>query len=100
MVRAVVERNSYDGIRALFEQTLAADDPQSAPAALAARVRCPALALGGAEDRLAPPAEVEALGQALRGRHRIFDGAGHTIPIEAATAWREAVVQFLDARDD
>jgi len=98
MVTAVVQRNSYEGIRALFLQTMEppADSPWATPA-LAGRVRCPALCLGGAHDRLAPPEEVRELAARMGGTHRIFAEAGHTIPIEAAEAWREAVLEHLDA---
>lgn len=96
MVKAVVQRNSYAGIAALFRQTLGRRDPEWSAAALAERVRLPALVMGGALDRLAPPAEVEALARALDARHRVFPDAGHTIPIEAREAWHDAVVAFLD----
>jgi len=97
MIRATVQRNSYEGVRALFLQTLrpAADSPWT-PAALAPRVRCPALVMGGALDRLAPPEEVRELARRLGGEHRCLPDAGHTIPIEAAEAWRSAVTAFLD----
>lgn len=96
MVTAVVQRNSYEGIRALFLQTMepAAGSPWTTRA-LAERVRCPVLVLGGDHDRLAPPAEVRELAAVMNGRHRIFADAGHTIPIEAAEAWREAVLEHL-----
>lgn len=98
MVRAVVERNSFDGISALFHQTLhtASDSPWS-PTALAPRLRCPTLVMGGALDRVAPPSEVADLAARIENaEHRSFDDAGHTIPIEAAGPWREAVLEFLD----
>jgi 3-oxoadipate enol-lactonase len=98
MVTAVVQRNSYEGIRALFLQTLQpAEGSPWATRALAERVRCPVLAMGGAHDRLAPPAAVRELAACMGGHHRIFADAGHTIPIEAAEAWREAVLEHLDA---
>jgi pimeloyl-ACP methyl ester carboxylesterase len=96
MVTAVVQRNSFEGIRALFEQTM--EPPPGSPwstRALAERVRCPVLAMGGAHDRLAPPEEVRELAARMGGRHRIFPDAGHTIPIEAAEPWRDAVLEHL-----
>ena len=97
MVRAVIERNSFEGIRSLFEQTLRTEpDSPWANDALAARVQCPALVMGGALDRLAPPQEVEDLAGRMGAQTRRFEDAGHTIPIEAAESWREAVVEFLD----
>ena len=98
MIRAVVERNSFEGISALFRDTLArGPDSRWAPDALAPRVRCPTFVTGGAQDRIAPPAEVRALASMLRASHRIFDDAGHTVPIEAAEHWRRALLSFLDA---
>jgi pimeloyl-ACP methyl ester carboxylesterase len=97
MVTAVVQRNSFEGISALFRQTLR--PPAGSPWAvgtLAERVRCPALVMGGALDRLAPPDEVRELAERMGGRHVCFPDAGHTIPIEVAEAWRAAVVEHLD----
>lgn len=98
MVKTAVQRNRHAGIVALFEQTLQL--PEGSPwttAALVERVRVPALAMGGALDRLAPPAEVGALAERLGAQHRTVPDAGHTIPIEAPIVWREAVEAFLDA---
>jgi 3-oxoadipate enol-lactonase len=98
MVETVVQRNSFEGIRALLQQTLRPPEGSPwTPEALASRVRCPSLVMGGALDRLAPPDEVRDLAQRMGGEYRRFEGAGHTIPIEAAAAWRTAVVEFLDA---
>ncbi len=99
MVKAVVQRNSFEGISALFRHTLRPAEGSSwAPATLARQVRCPALVMGGAMDRLAPPGEVEGLARAMGGgaEPRCFADAGHTIPIEAAEPWRAAVLEFLD----
>lgn len=99
MVRAVVERNSFEGIRALFEQTLQDPaEPEHTTEAMAARVKCPALVMGGALDRLAPPDEVGDLAKRMGGRHLVLADAGHTIPIEAAEPWRAAVLEHLDLR--
>lgn len=98
MVTAVVQRNSYEGVSALLRQTM--EPPPGSPwstRALAERVRQPALALGGAHDRLAPPAEVHELAACMRGRAHVFADAGHTVPIEVAEAWRAAVLEHLDA---
>lgn len=99
MVRASIERNRYDGVAALMRATLdlPPDSPWT-PAALATRVHAPTLCLSGALDRLAPPEEVAALAQLLHAEHRVFADVGHTVAIEAPLAWRDAVVEFLDAR--
>ncbi len=97
MVKASTTRNRFEGIAALFEQMLglAADSPWQ-PEALAHKVETPALVMGGALDRLAPPAEVAALAGVLGAQHHTFEDVGHTIAIEAAESWREAVEAFLD----
>ncbi len=100
MVRASIERNSYAGVRALMEATIVL--PEGSPwtaAPLAERVRAHGLAtlcIGGALDRLAPPAEVAALAQATGGAHATIENAGHTIAIETPLAWREHALAFLD----
>jgi len=102
MVKAVMQRNSYEGISALFRDTLGRDAEGGdtwRPDLLATQVRAPALVLAGAQDRIAPPVEVRALAAAMGAAHRIFDGAGHTVPIEAAEPWRRAVLAFLDANE-
>ncbi|MEM9459221.1 MAG: alpha/beta hydrolase [Myxococcota bacterium] len=100
MVRAVVQRNSFAGISALFQQTLRPPEGSPwTPEALAPRVQCHALVMGGQLDRLAPPDEVRQLAQRMGARYRCLPQAGHTIPIEAADAWREAVLELLDAPD-
>jgi 3-oxoadipate enol-lactonase len=97
MVKTAVDRNRYEAITALFRDTMGHDvDAAWSVAALAEKVPGATLVMGGALDRLAPPAEVEALAGALGGQHRTFPDAGHTIPIEAAGPWRAAVETFLD----
>ena len=100
MVRAVVQRNSYEGVRQLLTQTLDGDDPAQSPPQLAGRIRCPALVVSGGQDRLAPPAQAAALASALSAKHHVIEGVGHTVAIEAATTWRELVLEFLDRSVD
>jgi pimeloyl-ACP methyl ester carboxylesterase len=97
MVKSTIERNRYDGVAALMRATmdLREGSPWGAPA-LAPRVRAPAWCAGGALDRLAPPDEVAALAEALRGRAATFAGCGHTVPIEAPERWRAELLAFLD----
>jgi len=98
MVKTTVQRNSFAGIKALFDQVLALDSASPWQASrLAARVSCPCLVLGGEQDRVAPPQEVAALAEQLHAELEIVPGAGHTLPIEAAGAWRQRVERFLDA---
>jgi pimeloyl-ACP methyl ester carboxylesterase len=101
MVQTTVARNDYAGIKRLFEHTLLlAEDSPWRTSALIERVRCPVLAIGGTEDRIAPPAEVAALAARLGARHTSVEGVGHTVPIEAAATWRSAIEGFLDEAPD
>ncbi len=98
MVKATVQRNHYEGIRALFSQTL--DDDAASPwqpLHLAPRVRAPALLIAGELDRLAPAPEVAALAAAFTpaARFEILPGVGHTVAIEAPERWRALVLGFL-----
>lgn len=96
IVQTSMTRNRYDGIVALMRHTMQlADDSPWATPALAGHVQCPALVMGGADDRLAPPAEVAALADAMKARHHTFEHAGHTVPIEVPQPWRAQVEAFL-----
>lgn len=99
MVRAVVQRNSFEGVQALLTQTLDGDDPSQSPPQLVSRITCPALVVSGAQDRLAAPDQAAALASALGAKHHLVDNVGHTVPIEAAIAWRQLVLDFLDGGD-
>lgn len=98
IVKATVQRNSFEGISALFSQTLG-DEPGSPwlPLSLAPRVQAPTLLMAGALDRLAPAAELGALAAAFPGpaRAEVLPEVGHTVAIEAAERWREYVLEFL-----
>lgn len=97
-VKATVQRNTYEGIAALFAQTLNdAPDSPWAPLNLAPRVRAPTLLLAGELDRLAPVRELDALAAAFPGpaRTEVLADVGHTVAIEAAERWRALVLEFL-----
>ncbi len=100
MVQATMSRNRYDGIRALFEQTLA-DDPAWPfhPTRLAPQIACPTLLLAGAHDRLAPTSELAGLAALFAGpvTHHVVPDVGHTVAIEAPEVWRAHLLEFLDA---
>ncbi len=96
MVKAATTRNRYEGVRALFEHTMnLPDDSPWQARALASRLQCPLLAMGGSLDRLAPPSEVRALADLAGGEFIEVAGAGHTVAIEAPETWRTAVERFL-----
>jgi pimeloyl-ACP methyl ester carboxylesterase len=62
------------------------------------------LVVGGAEDRIAPAAEVRRLAEALRAGGAavdevVMEGAGHMMAIEQPVVWRAAVLRFLNHDD-
>ncbi len=100
MIKAVVTRNRFAGISALFAQTMhdVATSPWH-PLSLAPRVLAPTLLIAGALDRLAPVAELDALAHAFprATRAEVVPEVGHTVPIEAPERWRSLVLEFLAA---
>jgi pimeloyl-ACP methyl ester carboxylesterase len=62
-------------------------------------IAVPTLVLGGAEDRIAPPAQLRALHEAIPGSDLVLiEGAGH-IPLgEGQPEVAAAVRRFLDLR--
>ncbi len=99
MVLATLQRNRYEGIHALFEHTSDEKNHAFAVSALAERVSCPTLLLGGSLDRLVPREELEGLARRMRAAVTTFPDVGHTVPIEAPQPWRERVLAFLDEPD-
>jgi len=101
MVQATMSRNRYEGIRALFEQTLG-DEPSWPfhPTNLAPRITCPTLLLAGAHDRLAPAAELASLAALFAGSvsQHVVPDVGHTVAIEAPDVWRAHLLEFLSAQ--
>ncbi len=102
-VDAVVRANTADGVRAIVEQShLDASDENDAyhPLAMAARATSrDALLIAGELDALAPLDESRRLADRAGWAWRAIEAAGHAVPIEQPTAWRRAVLDFLDARD-
>ncbi len=61
-------------------------------------IRCPALLLCGAEDRLIPPPSVRALRDGLpAATFKLVPGAGHMLPLERPAAVAEAILRFVDS---
>jgi len=55
----------------------------------------PVLVLGGREDQLVPPAEIEALAAAIPGAEQVLlDDAGHLANLEQVEAFTAALVRF------
>jgi pimeloyl-ACP methyl ester carboxylesterase len=68
-------------------------------AATAPKVRCPALVLSGALDRLTPAKTGRALADAIPGaRYEALPAIGHMLPNEAPRAIIKKLVEFLAAR--
>lgn len=90
MIRASLQRNTAEGLRALLEGHRDFPDVAS----LARRVTAPTLLITADGDPLVPPASAQALLEALGdAEHVLVPGCGHTIPIEEPDVWREAVMR-------
>jgi pimeloyl-ACP methyl ester carboxylesterase len=62
-------------------------------------IRVPTLLLGGAEDRIAPPAQLKALHEAIPGSDLVLiEGAGHVPLREGRPEVAAAVRRFLEVR--
>lgn len=60
-------------------------------------IRCPLLAMGGAEDPPAPPAVMADIARrAPQGRHVVIEDAAHMANIEQPRAFNRALAAFLD----
>ena len=101
-VQAVVDANSLAGLRAIVEQTHT-EEPTDAshPLAMADAIRRAAkveqsLLVCGAEDMLVADGAAQALADAGGWRFVEVPQAAHAVPVEAPTAWRQAVMRFLD----
>lgn len=67
---------------------------------LAARVRrhgVPTKLLVGQLDMIAPPAQVQRLGELNGWEVEVVPGAGHMVTLEQPRQWRDAVERFLAA---
>jgi len=58
----------------------------------------PTLVIGGSEDRITPPSELEFLANAIPdARLKMIEGAGHLTNLEAPAEFNLALVHFLEA---
>ncbi len=99
IIKATVQRNSYAGIKALFDAAL--DDGEASPYSpltLAPQVRAPTLLIAGELDRVAPAADLGELAAAFirPAEVAIIAGVGHTVAIEAPLPWRSRLLGFLN----
>jgi 3-oxoadipate enol-lactonase len=59
-------------------------------------IRCPTLALAGGLDRVAPPAVVKRMAEAIPGSvYRVLPAAGHLLNLERPLAFRTLLADFL-----
>ena len=59
-------------------------------------IHCPTLVLVGADDAFSPPAEMQALAEAIpNAEYRMISEAGHMAPVEQPTAVNAAIETFL-----
>jgi pimeloyl-ACP methyl ester carboxylesterase len=79
------------GVRAAA-LALTADEPR----ADTDRVRCPALVVWGARDRMTPIRDGFEFARRLRAPLRVVPATGHLLPAEAPEACRALLEQFLD----
>ena len=93
VVKATVQRNSEDGVRALLEAMIDYPDLDG----LAEDISCPTRVISADEDLLVTAEGAERLAELVDGDWIELEGVGHTIPIEAPEAFRETVLAFLDA---
>ena len=90
--RALLRR----GDPAVLSTDLAACDAYAAGAEARGLVRCPALVVIGAEDRMTPPKAGRQLAGLIAGRgHDLIAGAGHMMMVEHPDATLAAISGFL-----
>lgn len=92
-VRALMAANPADGIIAALGAMKARPD---ATAELAT-IKAPVLVVVGQHDGPSPPAEAEAMADALPDAHlEVIEGAGHLSNLEAPASFNRALATFLD----
>ena len=92
IVRATVQRNSEEGVRALLE----AMEHYPTVTELAADVDTPTLVMSATEDPLVTREGARELADLTGGDHVEIDGVGHTVPIEAPEEFRAHVKRFIN----
>lgn len=59
-------------------------------------INCPTLVVTGSDDQWAPPAQHQAIADAIAGAElSIIDGAGHMLPAEDPEAFNQAITRVL-----
>jgi 3-oxoadipate enol-lactonase len=91
MVTAVATRNCADALLA----HLAAMTHYPPPSRHGAHIRRPTLVISGEQDPLVSPQGAARLAAVCRGTHRLLPQTGHTVPIEAADLFNQALAVFF-----
>ena len=91
MVKAVVARNSEEGLAAHLE----AMTHYPSPADMARGVQVPCLVLSGSDDTLVTDEGAGRLASLCNGRHERIAGVGHSIPAEMPDLFGRTVLEFL-----
>ena len=91
IVNAVVRRNDRQALATQLEALLAYPPPKQLPA----NFKRPVLVLSGDQDLLVDPENARRLADLCRGRHRLLDGTGHSIPAEVPELFAKSVLNFF-----
>ncbi len=93
-VRAMIERNSTEGIDAAIHAMMLR--PDSTP--MLGAITVPTLVIAGEEDAIVPVGEADALGRSIpRSRLVVLPGAGHLSNLEAPEQFSLALADFLES---
>jgi pimeloyl-ACP methyl ester carboxylesterase len=91
-VRALIEANSADGLKAALGAMMARQD--SGP--LLHAISCPTLIVVGEEDTLTPLSAAEEMQQGIRGSRMVkIPGAAHLANLDQPDAFNDALGRFL-----
>jgi 3-oxoadipate enol-lactonase len=111
IVASLLGPKAGDAVRARIEDSIGRLHRESYIKSLRARVEIapfldlatiavPTLVVAGGADRLAPPAQMKAIADAIPGaRYVLVPGSGHLINLEAPAAFGDALEGFLDEVD-
>ncbi len=91
IVKAAIERNSEEGVRALLDAMAEYPDLSD----LARGVRAETLVVSATEDPLVTTEGAAELARLCGGTHEVIEGSGHTIPIERPDEFRRLIGQFV-----
>ncbi len=89
-------RDSLLRLRIDDYRKIVAERTSMAPLLNLTDIRVPTLVLGGRDDKLAPPAQMQALAQGIAGSQlEIYQNCGHFLNIERAKSFNEDLLKFF-----